>query len=928
MIVILIVIAGCVTAGVPVWFLLREESFRRWMSITFRPSLESDNLNDTLKVNRFLANPVFMLLLIAGFDVFFLGLFSFVTNVLCLIPQMIHDPAHLERFIHLQQAMPNPAQHSRFVAGLFYAFYGLLAASNVKMGYMIRISYSEKAMNKGNSGTSRWTTLKEVVTQYKEIEMYPSSGGRTNWFDGKGGIPVARWREHFYIDSQLTNNLFLGATRSGKGEMFVFPIIDILSRAKDQRLRPSMIIFDPKLELYKSSFRTLLGRLYDVRLLNLDNPMKSAGYNPLAIMAEYYKKGKTDEAQQLARSFAFAIFNSNADTQEPIWKNTATDLWTAMIIAHITDCIDDDQRLNAKRVTRFKNLRQTFEEYKESDEATEEGLQMRREAFANVYLKLDPDEDFLDEDLVSRYNEIGIPEFIPDYIVQKINGKMQEIPIEYREIYPNERNINCFSALNFFKELVDTNSASTGDDPQAGVKKADTALDDYFNARPDLDYAKALYASIKSAGDRTKGSVYINMQSALSIFMQDNIARLTAESDIDIAGIGFNREHPTAVFIGLPTEDKSNHFLALNFVTQVFQYLWKISKEGTNKLDREVQFLLDEFGNMPVMDNFDGMVTNCLGAGMAFNIFIQSYNQLHAKYEMDMDTIKDNFANQFYILAVGKESANEFSEQLGNKTVVDVQRSGTVLSMKKNIMENNKERPLKFPAELQSLREGETALIRASKRTDRAGAGIRSFPILDEYQDHLYPWWYGIVFIRRIIMQRLVRREIMHDRDTGQPLSALQEYRYWISFEKRRQGTAFLYRWQYATADFPNPTDINFNEVFREKGRENIDYRSHVMDVDRVKEALGIEVEKENVRTPSARRIRELSEGTRAKYVNWCSMHLGVDFRERLWLSEDMTVDQVSRKITEFIEKELSREEQCRLQSRDFIGNLNSILSR
>ena len=928
MIAVWIAAAGILPAGLLVLRLLQRESIRRWWSITFRPPLESDNLNDTLKVNRFLANPVFLILLIAGFDVLVIGLFSFCANVFCALPQMVHEPQHLAKFIGLQQVIPNPAQHGRFVCGIFYVFYGLLAAADVKIGYMIRISYSEKAMNKGNSGTSRWTTLKEVVTQYKEIRMFPSTDGKTNWFDGKGGIPVARWRDHFYIDSQLTNNLFLGATRSGKGEMFVFPMIDILSRAKEQRLRPSMIIFDPKLELFKSSFLTLKEREYDVRLLNLDNPMKSAGYNPLAIMAEYYKKGKTDEAQQLARSFAFAIFNSNADTQEPIWKNTATDLWTAMIIAHITDCIDDDQRLNAQRVTRFKNLRQTFEEYKESDEATEEGLQLRREAFAEVYLKLDPGEDFLDEDLVSRYNEIGIPEFIPDYIVQKINGKRMEIPIEYREIYPNERNINCFSALNFFKELVDTSSASAGDDPRAGAKKADTALDDYFNARPDLDYAKALYASIKSAGDRTKGSVYINMQSALSIFMQDNIARLTAESDIDIAGIGFNREHPTAVFIGLPTEDKANHFLALNFVTQVFQYLWKISKEGTNRLDREVQFILDEFGNMPVMDNFDGMVTNCLGAGMAFNIFIQSYNQLHAKYEMDMDTIKDNFANQFYILAVGKESANEFSEQLGNKTVVDVQRSGTVLSMKKNIMENNKERPLKFPSELQSLREGETALIRASKRTDRAGAGVFSFPILDEYQDHLYPWWYVILFVRKIILQRLVRKKRMRDRDTGKDLSALQEYRYWISYEKRRQGTAFLYRWQYATSDFPNPTDINFNEIFQEQGREYIDYRSRVMNVRRVMEALGIEAQKEDSAVPSARRIRDLSEGTRAKYVNWCSKHLGVDFREQLRLSEDMTITQTSRRITEYIDQCLPEEQQARLQAAGFIGSLNSILSR
>ena len=108
-------------------------------------------------------------------------------------------------------------------------------------------------------------------------------------------------------------------------------------------------------------------------------------------------------------------------------------------------------------------------------------------------------------------------------------------------------------------------------------KRAETMLDTYFNQRPPLDFAASLYSSIKSAGDRTKGSVFINMQSSLSIFLLNNVAKMTAENDIDFEEIGYG-EQPVAIFMGIPSEDRSNHFLATTFVAQVYQYLFQLSK--------------------------------------------------------------------------------------------------------------------------------------------------------------------------------------------------------------------------------------------------------------------------------------------------------------------------------------------------------------
>ncbi|MDY2960014.1 MAG: type IV secretory system conjugative DNA transfer family protein [Hornefia sp.] len=937
-----------------------------------RPPLESDNRNVVLKVNRFLANPIILIIVIFLLTYALWLIANVFFNIGAVLSDIVSLYAKTKNLDMLKKqdnlfTFDNIFNERGNIKGLWkLAVYGIIAAIDIKFAYDSRISYSDKAMNKGNYGTSRWTTVSEIKQQYKAITIYPSEveeiettnlhysveyedekpvivpnlydekhrrilriicdhkTGKpiktvirksTNYFPGKGGVPISRWRDLIYIDSKLTNNLFIGATRSGKGEMFVFQLIDNYSRAERQIDRPSQIIFDPKLELYKSSAQTLKDRGYEVRLLNLDNPIKSAGYNPLAIITEYFKAGKMNEAEQLAKSFSFSIFNSSKDAQEAIWKNTSTDLFTALIISVVSDSISLDEELNYRRRDAFIKLKKIFEDEKHKD-----SRELRREKFIKIYEK-DPELIDILNNGTELFNTLFMNDIgIPDYIM--VDGK--KITFDTVEpIYPNELKVNCFSVINFFQRLVNI-SSDLENNKKRGAEKAEVALDEYFNARPNLDYAKALYSSIKTAGDRTKGSIYVNMQSSLTIFAQDNMARLTAESDIDIKSLGFDKEKPTAVFIGIPTEDKSNHFIAVNFVTQVFQYLWKIAKEEKQVLDREVTFILDEFGNMPVLDNFASMVTNCLGAGISFNIFIQSYNQLKSNYEADEETIKDNFANQFYIMAVGMDSAEEFSKQLGNKTVIELQRSGFQFSKKKSFLENSKERPLKFPRELVDFREGETAVYRVSKRTDKAGAAIKNHPILNEYQDNIYFHHKIFVFIDTFC-KRVIQKDIGKDRDTKKPLTFLQEYKLMLSEEKRWQGTAFLYRYQYMQDDFPNPTEIEFNKVFNEKGRENIDYQRRVVDIVKVLHKLGISEDVVEEVLPMDTPFRFLTKEKKYKFDNFASIHLGIDYRDKIRFSNEELSKNVLEKIKVYVD-ELDVENRNMLKKIDFIGQLQKII--
>jgi len=767
------------------------------LSLRYHYPMRSDNLNNVMKLNRFLANPLIIALKIILMDAGIFFLLNFIVNVLKNLRNL-----YGLKFDMYQLVTEHHFREEGFIGKIYLAFLIFIVVFNLISIYKTLISFNSKDINKGTSGTSRWTTVLELDKQFKAVPLYPSSvengENKTNYFVGKPGSIISRWRDNLYIDTQLCNNLWLGTTRSGKGELYVFPTIDVCSRAEKIENRPSLILFDPKLELYKSAKERLEKRGYKVRLVNLDDPTKSAGYNPLYIATQYFKNGQIEKAQQAAKTFAFGIYNSNNDMQEPIWKNTATDLFTALIIANISDCLKMDEELNKKRRAALKYKQENFEELEDDEEA--KNIAIKR---WEIFRKNITD----DEDLFMRPEITCIPG-----------------DVEFKEINLNEKNINCFSVINFFKELCDRAALQADGDKSKMEKKAETMLDTYFNQRPPLDFAASLYSSIKSAGDRTKGSVFINMQSSLSIFLLNNVAKMTAENDIDFEEIGYG-EQPVAIFMGIPSEDRSNHFLATTFVAQVYQYLFQLSKSRNGKLSRNVRFILDEFGNMPKIENFSGFVTVCLGIGMSFDIFIQSYNQLKNKYGDESDTIMENCSNRGYILNNGNESTEEFSKLLGNKTMIEVQRSGTRFQTSKSYMESTKEVRLMLPSDLQVLKEGETVLYRGAKRTDLSGASIRSYPVINEYLEGLYFRTKIIVFFKVII--RRLRKDRLYINDLEREAKFAEQYEREKSKLQSYLGTALLHRYQYMASDFPNPTEIKFDDICNES-REHIDYSKRV----------------------------------------------------------------------------------------------------
>ena len=136
------------------------------------------------------------------------------------------------------------------------------------------------------------------------------------------------------IDYSATNNLIIGTTRSGKGELYVFPTIDLYSRAKE---KASLVVNDPKAELYSASKEILEDRGYRVEVLNLINPLNSMSYNPLQLVIDAYEKEDYSTAQGLCKTLTHMLYYK-PDTKDPFWQNSAMSLVNALILAVTEKC--------------------------------------------------------------------------------------------------------------------------------------------------------------------------------------------------------------------------------------------------------------------------------------------------------------------------------------------------------------------------------------------------------------------------------------------------------------------------------------------------------------------------------------------------------------------------------------------------------------
>ena len=189
---------------------------------------------------------------------------------------------------------------------------------------------------KKDKGYSRWLTEKEMK---KELKMVEANSETSEY----AGIPLINDGKKLWVDDGEYHNLIIGSTGAGKTEMTIQPMVKVLAKKGE-----SMIITDPKGEIYEKNALELQEKGYNIVLLNFRNPQNGNCWNPLTLPYQLYASGNQDKACELLEDLALNILYDEASKgQDPFWEKTSADYFAGLSLALFEDAKPEEINLNS-----------------------------------------------------------------------------------------------------------------------------------------------------------------------------------------------------------------------------------------------------------------------------------------------------------------------------------------------------------------------------------------------------------------------------------------------------------------------------------------------------------------------------------------------------------------------------------------------------
>ena len=189
---------------------------------------------------------------------------------------------------------------------------------------------------KKDKGYSRWAKEKELQEELTRVEI-------TQKNSKAAGVPIMLNNTEMWVDNGEYHSLVIGATGSGKTQTVILPMVHSLAKARE-----SMIITDPKGEIYEKTSNMLRARGYQILLLNFRDPQNGNAWNPMTLPYQMYKSGNQDKAIELLDDLALNILyddsNKNAD---PFWEKTSADYFSGVALGLFEDAKADEININS-----------------------------------------------------------------------------------------------------------------------------------------------------------------------------------------------------------------------------------------------------------------------------------------------------------------------------------------------------------------------------------------------------------------------------------------------------------------------------------------------------------------------------------------------------------------------------------------------------
>ena len=198
-------------------------------------------------------------------------------------------------------------------------------------------------------------------------------------------------------------------------------------------------------------------------------------------------------------------------------------------------------------------------------------------------------------------------------------------------------------------------------------------LFDRLEMRDPEHIALKYYHNYRSGSGKTLKSIQITLAARLEKFNLESLAALTVTDELDLASIG---EKKTALFIIIPDNDSSFNFLASILYTQLFQQLfYSADHKHSGSLPVHVHFLMDEFANVSLPDDFDKILSVMRSRGVSVSIILQNLAQLKALFEKQWESIVGN-CDEFLYLGGNEQSTHKYVSELLGKETLDTTTHG------------------------------------------------------------------------------------------------------------------------------------------------------------------------------------------------------------------------------------------------------------
>ena len=213
-------------------------------------------------------------------------------------------------------------------------------------------------------------------------------------------------------------------------------------------------------------------------------------------------------------------------------------------------------------------------------------------------------------------------------------------------------------------------------------------LDMLFNrleTRNSEHIALKYYRAYHSGSAKTLKSIQVTLASRLEKFNLESMSQLTQTDELDLPSLG---EKKVALFALIPDNDTSFNFLVSILYTQLFQQLFYIAdyKYG-GSLPTHVHFVMDEFANVSLPDDFDKILSVMRSREVSVSIILQNLAQLKALFEKQWESIVGN-CDEFLYLGGNEQSTHKYISELLGKETIDTNTYGRSFGSHGNYSEN------------------------------------------------------------------------------------------------------------------------------------------------------------------------------------------------------------------------------------------------